>query len=168
MKKLVASTLFVLLTALCFSANVLVKFSPNGGCTDEIIKQIKAAKETILVQAYSFTSAPIVDALLEAHKAGVKVRIVVDKSQLNGNGSKVRKVKEAGITEFRVDKVHAIAHNKIMVIDDKVIITGSFNFTESAELRNAENLLVITEDKDLVEKYKANFEEHCKHSVVIQ
>ena len=58
-----------------------VYFSPHGGCTDAIVKQLDAARETVLVQAYTFTSAPIAKALMEAHKRGVKVQVILDKSQ---------------------------------------------------------------------------------------
>jgi phosphatidylserine/phosphatidylglycerophosphate/cardiolipin synthase-like enzyme len=59
-----------------------VCFSPRGGCTEAIISQIDKAKSEILVQAYSFTSAPIAKALLNAHKRGIKVEAILDKSQL--------------------------------------------------------------------------------------
>ena len=58
-----------------------VYFSPHGGCTDAITKELNSAKSTILVQAYSFTSAPIAKGLLNAHKRGVKVQVLLDKSQ---------------------------------------------------------------------------------------
>ena len=62
-------------------AQIAVYFSPHGGCTDAIVKELDAAKESVLVQAYSFTSAPIAKALMEAHKRGVKVQVILDKSQ---------------------------------------------------------------------------------------
>jgi phosphatidylserine/phosphatidylglycerophosphate/cardiolipin synthase-like enzyme len=65
----------------------------------------------------------------------------------------------------KIDAVHAIAHNKIVVIDGETIITGSFNFTKSAEENNAEDLLVI-HDKALAERYTKNWEEHIRHSEV--
>jgi len=63
----------------------------------------------------------------------------------------------------RIDAKHAIAHNKIMVIDGEVVITGSFNFTKAAEEHNAENLLVIR-DAALAERYAANWKAHAEHS----
>ena len=69
---------------------------------------------------------------------------------------------EAGIP-VKIDAAHAIAHNKVMVIDDEMVITGSFNFTKSAEERNAENLLVI-KNKALAEQYKENWSKHSSHS----
>jgi phosphatidylserine/phosphatidylglycerophosphate/cardiolipin synthase-like enzyme len=59
----------------------IVCFTPGGNCTDTIVQALSDAKRTILVQAYSFTSAPIAKALLDAHKRGVQVQIVIDKSQ---------------------------------------------------------------------------------------
>jgi phosphatidylserine/phosphatidylglycerophosphate/cardiolipin synthase-like enzyme len=58
-----------------------VYFSPHGGCTEAIVKEIDEAKTEVLVQAYSFTSTPIAKALLNAHKRGVKVEAILDKSQ---------------------------------------------------------------------------------------
>jgi phosphatidylserine/phosphatidylglycerophosphate/cardiolipin synthase-like enzyme len=58
-----------------------VYFSPKGGCTDAVVRELAAAKNTVLVQAYSFTSAPIVKALVDAHKRGVTIKVILDKSQ---------------------------------------------------------------------------------------
>jgi phosphatidylserine/phosphatidylglycerophosphate/cardiolipin synthase-like enzyme len=59
---------------------IQVYFSPKGGCTEAVVKELNAAKTSVLVQAYSFTSAPIAKALLDAHKRGVKVEVILDKS----------------------------------------------------------------------------------------
>ena len=69
----------------------------------------------------------------------------------------------AGIPTY-IDAKHAIAHNKIMIIDGTTLITGSFNFTKAAEERNAKNLLVVRGNAELVKKYIANFQEHLEHS----
>ena len=119
-----------------------VYFSPNGGCTDAIVKCLDGAKETVLVQAYYFTSSPIAKALLEAHQRGVKVQVILDKSQRTEKYTRRTSFRNAGIPTF-IDAKHAIAHNKVMVIDGRIVITGSFNFTKAAEENNAENLLVI-------------------------
>jgi phosphatidylserine/phosphatidylglycerophosphate/cardiolipin synthase-like enzyme len=95
-----------------------------------------------LVQAYSFTSTPIAKALLEAHKRGVDVEVILDKSQKTHNYSSATFLANSNIPTF-IDSIHAIAHNKIMIIDGKIVITGSFNFTKSAESKNAENLLIL-------------------------
>ena len=88
-----------------------VHFSPNGGCTEAVVKEMNAAKDSILVQAYSFTSAPIAKALVEAHERGVRVEVILDKSNRTKNYSAADFVQHAGIPTL-IDGKHAIAHNK--------------------------------------------------------
>jgi len=137
---------------------------PKGGCTEAIIRELGKAKINILVQGYSFTSAPIAKALLDAHKKGVKVGVILDKSQRTDKYSSATFFSNNGIP-VKIDSAHAIAHNKVMIIDGETVITGSFNFTKSAEEKNAENLLVI-HDRKLAERYTSNWEEHARHSEV--
>jgi phosphatidylserine/phosphatidylglycerophosphate/cardiolipin synthase-like enzyme len=139
-----------------------VYFSPKGGCTEAVVRELGKAQHQVLVQAYSFTSVPIAKALLNAHKRGLDVRVILDKSQETEKYSSADFVANAGIP-VKIDAVHAIAHNKIMVIDSSVVITGSFNFTRAAEEHNAENLLVIR-DRDLAVKYIDNWKAHDGHS----
>jgi phosphatidylserine/phosphatidylglycerophosphate/cardiolipin synthase-like enzyme len=124
------------------NAPTQVCFNPNGGCTDAIIKQIDSAKSEILEQAYSFTSSPINKALVQAHKRGVRVEAILDKSQGSEKYTSATFLANSGIPTF-IDARHAIAHNKIMIIDKETVITGSFNFTKAAEEKNAENLIII-------------------------
>ena len=137
-------------------------FSPKGGCTEAIIKELEKAKTEILVQAYTLTSASIVKALLSAHKRGVKVEVSLDKSQRSEKYTSATFFANSGISTF-IDDKHAIAHNKIMIIDKETVITGSFNFTKNAEERNAENLLII-KDKKLAQIYLDNWYKHKEHS----
>ncbi len=141
---------------------IAVYFSPNGGCTEAVVKEITAAKATILVQAYSFTSVPIAKALVDANKRGVQIQVILDKSQRTEKYSSADFVLHAGIPIF-IDAKHAIAHNKIMVIDGATVVTGSFNFTKAAKTSNAENLLVIR-SPELAAKYAANWHAHLEHS----
>ena len=142
--------------------NVQVYFSPNGGCTEAIVGELNKAKAEILVQAYSFTSKEIAKALTDAHKRGVKVQVMLDKSNLTEKYSAADFVAHAGIP-LLIDSEHAIAHNKVMVIDGETVITGSFNFTKAAEEHNAENLLIL-HDKPLASKYGSNWRDHATHS----
>ena len=139
-----------------------VYFSPEGGCTDAVVREIRAARSTILVQAYPFTSTPIAKALVEARQRGVRINVILDKSQRTEKYSEADFLVHMGIPT-QIDEQHAIAHNKIIVIDRQVVITGSFNFTTAAEQHNAENLLVIR-DPALAERYIANWEAHSAHS----
>jgi phosphatidylserine/phosphatidylglycerophosphate/cardiolipin synthase-like enzyme len=141
-----------------------VHFSPRGGCTDAIVGEIKSARTSILIQAYSFTSAPIAKAMVEAHRRGVHVEIILDRSHKTTTYSSADFLLHAGIPVL-IDSEHAIAHNKIMIIDGQTVITGSFNFTKQAEQSNAENLLVIR-DKILADQYTANWKLHADHSEV--
>ena len=139
-----------------------VCFSPQGGCTELVVQTLAQAKQTVLVQAYSFTSAPIAKALVAAKKRGVTVEVILDKSQRTKHYSEADFLAHAGIP-VRIDAVHAIAHNKVMVIDGETVITGSFNFTTAAEQHNAENLLVL-HDPVLAASYEANWHHHAAHS----
>lgn len=141
---------------------IKIYFSPKGGCTEAIISEIDQAKLEILVQAYSLTSAPITKALLTAHKRGVKVQAILDKSQRSEKYTSATFLKNSHIRTF-IDDKHAIANNKVMIIDQEIIITGSFNFTEAAEEKNAENLLIIS-DKGLAKIYIENWYKHKGHS----
>jgi phosphatidylserine/phosphatidylglycerophosphate/cardiolipin synthase-like enzyme len=137
-------------------------FSPKGGCTQAVVKELKAARQSILVQAYSFTSAPIAAALVEAARRGVQIEVVLDKSNKTGKYSSADFVAHAGIPTW-LDEKHAIAHNKVMIIDEATVVTGSFNFTKAAEESNAENLLILR-SPDLATRYTQQFIEHRRHS----
>ena len=141
-----------------------VYFSPHGGCAEAIIRELDKAKFSVLVQAYSFTSAPIAKALLSTHKRGVKVQVILDKSQRTDKYSSAAFFLNQGIP-VKIDAKHAIAHNKVMIIDGETVITGSFNFTKAAEEKNAENLLII-HDKKLASLYIKNWQDHAPHSEV--
>lgn len=144
------------------AASIDVCFSPGGNCTAAIVKELNAAKSEILVQAYSFTSAPIAAALIRAHKRGVSVKVLLDKSQKTQRYSSYTFLRNQGI-EVAIDSAHAIAHNKIIIIDQETVITGSFNFTKAAEEKNAENLLII-KSRDLAKSYINNWKQHQEHS----
>jgi len=130
-------------------------FTPGENCTDLIIKNMNKAKKSLLVQAYSFTSAPIAKAIIEAKNRGVDVKVILDKSQFSQKYSSSKFLMNQEIQIWKDDKV-AIAHNKVMIIDENITITGSFNFTKAAQSKNAENVLII-EDSVLAKKYSENW-----------
>jgi len=141
---------------------ISVFFSPRGGCSVAIVKELDAAQTEILLQAYSFTSEPIAKALLAAKKRGVTVKVILDKSQRTQKYSAYTFLKNQGIPVY-IDAAHAIAHNKIIIIDQETVITGSFNFTKAAEEKNAENLLIV-KSKELTNLYTSNWNKHKEHS----
>jgi phosphatidylserine/phosphatidylglycerophosphate/cardiolipin synthase-like enzyme len=127
-----------------------------------MVKVMGETKTSVLVQAYSFTSAPIAKALLDAHKRGVPVQVILDKSQRTDKYSAADFQADQGVPT-KIDAAHAIAHNKLMVIDIETVITGSFNFTEAAQEKNAENVLIIR-DSALAAQYTQNWQAHAQHS----
>ena len=138
-------------------------FSPNGGCTEAIIKKVDAAKTEVLVAAYSFSSVPIGTALINAKKRGVKVEVVADSSNLSQAYSLKDMMVSAGIPIF-MDNSHSIMHNKFLVIDDMYVITGSFNYSASAEACNGENIIIL-KSSQTSSIYKQNWNVHKAHSV---
>jgi phosphatidylserine/phosphatidylglycerophosphate/cardiolipin synthase-like enzyme len=141
---------------------VQVFFSPNGGATEAVVNALNHATNSVLVQAYSFTSAPIAKALVAAQRRRINVQVILDSSHRTEKYSEADFLLHNEIPVL-VDAQHAIAHNKIIVIDGYLVITGSFNFTKAAEDKNAENLLVIN-DPILAQKYQENWRAHEQHS----
>ena len=137
-----------------------VCFSPEGQCEKLAIHAINSAKSELLVQSYSFTSKPIANALIQAHKRGVKVSLLFDQSQLKAPYSQVQRLKQNGI-QTKVDCVEGIAHNKVIIIDGERLVTGSYNFSKSANSRNAENMIYIN-NPDLARTYKQKWIERYR------
>jgi len=160
---LILSFLLFATAVFSFQADVQqVCFSPDGKCTAAIVEQIDNAKFEILIQAHSFTSVQIAKALINAHKRGIKIEAILDKSNETGRYSSATFLSNNGIPVF-IDARHAIAHNKIIIIDKEIVITGSFNFTRAAEEKNAENILIIS-STELAKKYLENLVKHKEHS----
>jgi phospholipase D len=136
-----------------------VCFTPGGSCTNQIVTAINHATRTLNIQAYGFTSAPIAKAILAAQKRKVKIAVLLDKSNVSSKYSIITMLNNHNIP-FLIDNKPAIAHNKVMIIDagtpQATVITGSFNFTQSAQSRNAENVIII-HSQPLANQYLANF-----------
>ncbi len=143
-------------------SRVAVFFSPGASCTAAIVREIAGARSTIHVQAYSFTSQGIARALTDAEKRGVKVIAILDASNRTKNYSAADFLAHEGVETY-IDSQHAIAHNKIIIIDGTTVLTGSFNFTKAADEKNAENLLVIP-DAEIAARYEQNWQLHFAHS----
>jgi phosphatidylserine/phosphatidylglycerophosphate/cardiolipin synthase-like enzyme len=142
---------------------ITTHFSPRGGCAAAIVQELATARSEILVQAYSFTCPDIARALIAASARRVKVAVLLDRSNEAESYSALGDLTNHGVAVW-IDSSHAIAHNKVMVIDSQTVITGSFNFTRQAEYENAENLLILRHHHDLAILYRANFQLHREHS----
>lgn len=124
-------------------AQVDICFTPKSYCRGMILSKIYDAKQSIYVQSYSFTSYKIANALIYKFKHGVDVKVIMDKSQFQcGQYSQRARLIRAGIPVWEDYKLN-IAHNKIMIIDGRLVQTGSYNYTVSAQKYNAENVLMI-------------------------
>lgn len=141
-------------------------FSPWDSVEDAIIKTIRGAEKQVLVQAYLLTSLRISKALVDAHRRGIDVRVLVDARQAEQvPHSRAHNLVRVGIPVWRETR-YRNAHNKVMVIDamtrKSVVITGSYNFTWSAQHKNAENVLVVRSNTALAKRYAANWARHRK------
>jgi phosphatidylserine/phosphatidylglycerophosphate/cardiolipin synthase-like enzyme len=143
-----------------------VGFSPKQGAEEIVLKVINSSTKSLRVAAYSFTSAPVVSALLAAHKRGVEVAVIVDyrNNFVEGCGDRgackgkhaVGTLVNAGIPVRVIDK-YAIFHHKFVLSDSKHIELGSFNYSTSAATRNAENAMAIWNNPDVVATYAAKW-----------
>lgn len=143
-----------------------VGFSPRGNALDLILAELASAKESIYLAAYSFTSQPVVDALIAAHKRGVTVSVVVNKGSINGNGAKARYLQENNIL-IKMNAKYSIMHNKFFLVDNKSLKTGSFNYSAAAANRNAENIIIIRCVDDVITSYQQEFTRLWDESVEI-
>ena len=142
--------------ALVASMIIASCFTPStASCESLVVDQIDHANRTVLVQAYSFTNNAIAAALVRANARGVAVLVIADKSQRTERSTKIAALVRAGIRVME-DYKPAIAHNKVMIFDGSRVFTGSYNFTESAEHRNAENGILL-DDPKAVAAFISNF-----------
>jgi len=131
-------------------------FSPNGGAADFIIGFINRTKETLDIAIYSFTHDDIADAVIQAHKRGVKIRVLIDKLQASGRYSDDERLELAGI-DLRRDTQSGLMHHKFAISDCCALGLGSYNWSMNAEKRNAENWNVVRL-KYAVADYEEEFE----------
>ena len=117
-------------------------FSPGGNCASRVAYWVGLANSSIHILIYSFTLNAIGDALVQAKRRGIDVKIVWDEGNWNATGSEYQKLKNSGI-EIRIDHRHGLLHDKVAIIDQHIIITGSFNWSQAANQENRENLVVI-------------------------
>lgn len=146
------------------NTRVEVVFTPGEDAAGKVISSIRQAHRQVLVQAFSFTHEGIARALLEAHRRGVEVRLIADREQTERmERGQVPGLASAGVPVW-LDGNHQSAHNKVMIIDGSTVITGSFNFTNAAQHRNAENVVMLSGNAGLAEAYSKNWQRHLEHS----
>jgi phosphatidylserine/phosphatidylglycerophosphate/cardiolipin synthase-like enzyme len=144
------------------TSKVELRYSPGGGCTDAIVKEIDSARNKILMLAYSFTSEPITEALIRAQSRGIEVQAIIDSDRLFERSNCTQVIAEGGVTVYGYP-AHAIQHQKVFIIDSDVLILGSFNFTAAAEKSNSEDLCILR-NNELVVAATKNWVLHRDHS----
>lgn len=138
-----------------YASSVEVGFSPGGTAQRLILKSLAEAKESIDVATYSFTSKPVADELTQASVRGVKIRVLADKKE-SQHYTRIRYLSEQGIS-VRVSDNYQSMHNKFMVIDNDAVQTGSYNYSASANDKNAENVIVLSGDERSTRKFSEEF-----------
>lgn len=136
---------------------VRVFFTPSLECENNIIHYIDSAKESIDAAVYAINNDEIVIALLRAYMRGVKVRILTDRTQAGQKSSKVSVLEAFGVP-LRRHKRYRIQHDKFAVFDGKKAFTGSYNWTNTASQKNAENCVFFTRKNKTVERYQERFD----------
>ena len=139
-----------------------VYFSPRGGCENQVIDWINKANSSIHVLIYSFTLDSVGNALIEALGRHIEVKIVFEKGQI-GQSSEYQRLRNSAV-DVRNDTNPSYMHDKIMIVDGKVVLTGSFNWSNNAENENNENLLIIA-STSLATTYENEFQKIWNSSV---
>jgi len=157
---LVAALLF--LACLALPAQALsaseVYFSPKGGARQRLVAAIRASRESIDVAVYHITSFELADALGAAQTRGVRVRVLTDREKLQAGGGGYRILERHRIPVRGLGSAdESLMHHKFALFDGKLLATGSYNWTQSAEVANYENL-VLLDDPDLVARFVGEFQ----------
>jgi phosphatidylserine/phosphatidylglycerophosphate/cardiolipin synthase-like enzyme len=148
----------IILPAAVALAEPEVYFSPNGGIRDRLLRAINHTKVTINVAIFDFTSGELAGALVAAKGRGVAVRVVADARQAQGKHSEIPLLLEKGVKVRLVrGNGRGIMHHKFAIFDGKLLVTGSYNWTDSAERFNHENALFL-DDPAVIQRYQAHFE----------
>lgn len=139
--------------------SIQTAFSPECDELQLVLSTIGSARESILLMGYTFTSPEVVRALVDAHRRGVEVKIVLDEK---GNRNKVsvaamNLIAGAGIP-LRTNGHYAIMHDKVIIVDGHTVETGSFNYTRAGARKNSKNVLVIREMLEIASSYLAHWQ----------
>jgi phosphatidylserine/phosphatidylglycerophosphate/cardiolipin synthase-like enzyme len=148
---------------------VEVMFTPWDDAEGALLRLIGKARQSIHVQAYLFSSRVLARALSDAHERGVRIQVLADLEQArNSDRSQVHALHDSGIPVW-LEVRYANAHNKVMLVDaeqsEPVVVTGSYNYTFSAQARNAENLLILRANTPLARAYLNNWHRHRADAV---
>jgi len=150
------------------SAHVEVAFTPGDDIAGLIVQRIGRAKERVQMQAYLLTDRRIANALLAARKRGVEVEVIGDAAQQRAGGLPHLKALDRAGARVYLNGTLAAAHDKIVIVDGAseaaVVITGSYNFTQAAQAKNAENVVILSGNRAVTDRFVDNFGRHRNRS----
>eukprot|EP01016_Furgasonia_blochmanni_P056538 TRINITY_DN965_c0_g1_i1.p1 TRINITY_DN965_c0_g1~~TRINITY_DN965_c0_g1_i1.p1 ORF type:complete len:301 (+),score=119.88 TRINITY_DN965_c0_g1_i1:70-972(+) len=132
-------------------------FFPSPENEKKLIAYLKSAKKTLDVCVFTITNNNLANALVDLHKRGVKVRVITDDQCANAQGSDIAFFAEKGIEVLLDSRADAHMHNKFAIVDNRLLLNGSFNWTTTAVSANQENITIV-ENKTLIKLYNAEFE----------
>lgn len=132
-----------------------VFFSPGNGIKESIERLLREAGSTVDLCVFTITDAELAQQILECHRRKVRVRIITDDDKIMDKGSEIYQLQQKGIA-VKTDHSHYHMHNKFGIIDNRVAITGSFNWTYTATKHNQENMLA-TSKFEIVRQYQTEF-----------
>lgn len=156
-------------TSVPAAGTVEVAFSPDEGSEHLVVKVIDSARSELDVLSYSFTSVPVVEALIKARHRGVVVRLVADEKD-NVRSDRTGKARAAlgalvnAGADVRTIGVYPIAHDKVIIADAQTVEVGSFNYSDAAAHRNSENVLVNWSNPQLAAIYLSHFQRNYRQS----
>jgi len=157
MKRCYAAILCAFLNViLCNGGEVEVYFSPEGPCQKQVCSEIRSAIRSIDVMMYYFTNPSICEALADAQKKKVDIRIILDSSQKDLRYSSWKHLRSLDIP-IHFYNGEGLLHHKVAIIDGETVLTGSYNWTQAAQKRNQENLIII-KDEEIAGVFQKEFE----------
>jgi phosphatidylserine/phosphatidylglycerophosphate/cardiolipin synthase-like enzyme len=142
------------------AADLVPCFTPGEDCTAFVAQEIDGATGELLVQGYSLANPPILEAIARAKERGVDVKVILDRQNEQKPSTGATYLVNHGIAPL-IDHGVSKAHNNVMVIDRRGVITGSFDFTKAAQERNADNVLFINDDPVLAAAYTTNWQQRA-------
>ena len=156
-KRIEVAVIVLCLAVLPVHADTTVLFSPQGGISKSLVKMYRGAKSDIKVAMYSLTVKYQADALISVHKRGVKVQVILDKNLGRQKTSMGKVLAGAGIPVRHVCPSGGAMHHKFIIVDGKLLATGSYNISNDAEDHSNEAMLFIT-DKKVIDSFAGEFD----------
>lgn len=130
-------------------------FSPGDDCRNKITRLMRKTRNTINICVFTISDNKITESILQAHKRGIKITIISDNDKANDRGSDIDYLSNKGVKVLLDDSPNHM-HHKFAIFDNRILLSGSFNWTRSASEVNEENI-IVTADQKLVTAFNKKF-----------